>query len=191
MIVTTRNVSPFGAVKRSKYSLTVVLALYGTPFFRRYPGRRFVVSTLSWPCPGSTPAGGRGSTDGPGASLRRRASSPAVEIGFCRSTRRRSSPAIRCHVWRRRAGEPQQAGLRARVGVDAQGVVILPMDVQSPRNPHDRRGAVQDLHSSPAASPRPDPPASAALEDLEVERKCRVRSSRGDPAQSSVDASLP
>src|SRR5207249_7182386 len=52
--VTRTMESPPGTSKRSKYSVSVVLALYGTPFFRRYPGFIFVVTTFNDP-PGMGP----------------------------------------------------------------------------------------------------------------------------------------
>src|SRR2546422_727063 len=33
-----------------KYSVSTAFALYGTPFFRKYPGFSFVVTTFSEPC---------------------------------------------------------------------------------------------------------------------------------------------
>src|SRR5687767_12874886 len=50
-----RCASPFGWVMRSKYSVNVVFALYGTPFFRRYPGLRLVVTTFNEPVSGAWP----------------------------------------------------------------------------------------------------------------------------------------
>src|SRR5215475_12199357 len=42
--------SPFGCGgKRSKCSASVAFSLYGTPLFRKYPSRKFVVLTLSEP----------------------------------------------------------------------------------------------------------------------------------------------
>ena len=69
---------------------------------------------------------------------------PAVEIGFCPS---HDGDGVALPLgrgaWRRRTTEMQQAGLRARIGVDSQRVVILPVDVQSARHAHDRGGTVR------------------------------------------------
>src|SRR5688572_3269040 len=46
-VLTTRTTSPLGYVKRSKYSLIDAFSLYGTPFLRRWPARKFVVTTFS------------------------------------------------------------------------------------------------------------------------------------------------
>src|SRR5215475_8052697 len=49
-VLTRRMTSPFGSgPTRSKYSVIVALALYGTPFFLKYPSRKFVVVTKSEP----------------------------------------------------------------------------------------------------------------------------------------------
>src|SRR5713101_4534403 len=53
IVVTISHLSPFGSVKDSKYSSSTAFALYGTPFFRKYPGRMWFVSTFknpSLPC---------------------------------------------------------------------------------------------------------------------------------------------
>src|SRR4029453_553050 len=47
-VVTTRS-WPFGYGARSKYSVSEASSLYGTPFFRRYPARMFVVTPFSTP----------------------------------------------------------------------------------------------------------------------------------------------
>src|SRR4029453_14649642 len=46
---------PFGRSNRSKSSVRGVSALYGTPFLRRYPGFRPVVTTFSDPPRGAGP----------------------------------------------------------------------------------------------------------------------------------------
>src|SRR4029079_3496242 len=48
-VVTTSHSSTLGAGKRSKYSVTLVLSLYGTPFFRSHPPLSIVVVTLRLP----------------------------------------------------------------------------------------------------------------------------------------------
>src|SRR5262245_35334985 len=55
-LVTRSHLSPFGRVRTSQYSVKTVLALYGTPFLRKYPGRNWVVTDFidpkrSPPCP--------------------------------------------------------------------------------------------------------------------------------------------
>src|SRR5215831_13486562 len=53
---TSRMTSPFGSGPTlSKYSVMFAFALYGTPFFRRYPSRKFVVVTNSDPPTGGAP----------------------------------------------------------------------------------------------------------------------------------------
>src|SRR6185436_6152001 len=44
-MLTRSSWPPWGSGARSKCSVTVVRSLYGTPFFRRYPARRFDVTT--------------------------------------------------------------------------------------------------------------------------------------------------
>src|SRR5580765_1318736 len=64
---TSRMTSPFGSGPTlSKYSVMVAFALYGTPFFLRYPSRKFVVATKSEPPrDGATRAGSRGPRPAP------------------------------------------------------------------------------------------------------------------------------
>src|SRR5436190_6497605 len=53
---TRRITSPFGSGPTlSKYSVMFALALYGTPFLRRYPSRKFVVVTNNEPPTGGAP----------------------------------------------------------------------------------------------------------------------------------------
>src|SRR5262249_40056287 len=47
IVVTTNHVEPSFSLERSKYSRSVVLSLYGTPFLRKYPVFRLVVTTSS------------------------------------------------------------------------------------------------------------------------------------------------
>src|SRR5215467_10654246 len=55
-VLTSRMESPFGSgPTRSKYSVIVAFALYGTPFFLRYPSLKFVVVTKSEPPVGAAP----------------------------------------------------------------------------------------------------------------------------------------
>src|SRR5215510_1220325 len=55
-VLTSRMTSPFGSgPTRSKYSVTVAFALYGTPFFLKYPSLKFVVVTKSDPPVGAAP----------------------------------------------------------------------------------------------------------------------------------------
>src|SRR5215470_7402309 len=56
-VVTISTCPPDGCGATSKYSVTVASALYGTPFRRRYPGRTFVVTTVSDPVPPRPPPG--------------------------------------------------------------------------------------------------------------------------------------
>src|SRR3954471_25099816 len=49
---------PGGAGSRSKYSVIDASSLYGTPFLRRYPARKPVVTTFSEPPSAIAPAGG-------------------------------------------------------------------------------------------------------------------------------------
>src|ERR1019366_5571829 len=49
MIVTTINGSPLGSLIKSKYSTRLVFSLYGTPFLRRKPARRWDVATFNEP----------------------------------------------------------------------------------------------------------------------------------------------
>src|SRR5207244_11051483 len=51
MVVTSRSLPPSGSGATSKCSVTVARSLYGTPFFRRYPARRFDVTTRRLPPP--------------------------------------------------------------------------------------------------------------------------------------------
>src|SRR5581483_4178712 len=46
---TNSSDSPVGRSKRSKYSVITALALYGTPFLRKYPGFILVVTTFNEP----------------------------------------------------------------------------------------------------------------------------------------------
>ena len=96
-------------VEIGECSVTTAFALYGAPFFRTYPGRRFVVTTLRLPV---------------------RLPGPARP-----PTRPRTDPAS----WLTRGGrgtETKQARLRARIRVDAQRVRVFPGDVQAPRDSH-------------------------------------------------------
>ena len=93
----------------SKYSVTVAFSLYGTPFFRRYPARMFVVTTVSDP-----PAGQE-------HRVRLPRSHCAVE-----SPCHVGVPAARCG-----GPEPEEPRLRAGVHVDPQCVVVLPGDVNA------------------------------------------------------------
>src|SRR5262245_18805780 len=55
-VLTSRITSPFGSgPTRSKYSVIAAFALYGTPFFLKYPSRKFVVVTKSEPPSGAAP----------------------------------------------------------------------------------------------------------------------------------------
>src|SRR5262245_18823369 len=57
MVVTTNAWPLLGRGDTSKYSVTFAFSLYGTPFFRRYPARMFVVTTVSDPARGPAPPG--------------------------------------------------------------------------------------------------------------------------------------
>src|SRR5690349_21716831 len=47
--VTTIHCWPCRSFCRSQYSVSTASALYGTPFFRKYPGRKCFVTTLRLP----------------------------------------------------------------------------------------------------------------------------------------------
>src|SRR5215475_15534319 len=66
-VLTRRMTSPFGSGPTlSKYSVMVALALYGTPFFRKYPSRKFVVVTNNAPPrAGAVRVGSRGPRPAP------------------------------------------------------------------------------------------------------------------------------
>src|SRR6185503_13996046 len=49
LVTTSQSVLFGGPVSTSQYSVKTVFALYGTPFFRKYPARSRVVTDLSEP----------------------------------------------------------------------------------------------------------------------------------------------
>jgi hypothetical protein len=125
------------------------LSLYGTPFLRRYPERKVVVTTFSEPPwlidrqrrTAALPAPAAAGSDGARAvaDLRAHGPRPRFAAVVCHSARA-SAPASSARRPSRRS-ELEEPRLRARVEIDAQRLVVLPGDVQATGLAHEAADA--------------------------------------------------